>query len=669
MACAVPSPGDGAKAVEAAKGGPPGVLLGRGVCEEEMPLELRIYERLSEKLAELQASSCDRLERRLDEARDAILDALAPPGVRLVGESVSPISVQRTIRPRFLCRPSSPGPSSPGPGSPVGSAEPWGPSTGGDAPTPAGGDVCDVERERTAGPITTQQTGLRFITEDNTGEVDRERTVGQSTTQQTGGIKIVPEASYAEFDHLDFRTTTQQTEPSGTRAPQPTGPCAFCKRIVANPAFEAFFAVATIANAVVMGVQADYNARNMTENPDSTLNSMTLCFTILFIIELVCNLLCEGRGFFMRSERRAWNMLDLVLVLSSVPELVMLASTTVDSVLGGSNFGQLRLLRILRITRLIRIVRITKIVRFIRALHTLVHQIMSTLKSLVWGLLLLVILMYGFSIIFTQVATSLLTDAPKAMSDEDARNLLRFWASVPRSMFTLYESVTGGISWDEVITPLSHGGLVSTTLFVSYIAFTQLAVLNVLTGVFCQNAIESAQRDQDIVTQAMLADKKRYARQLRDLFNEIDEDDSGTLTIGEFEKHLHNPHVKAYFDALELDASDAYAFFKLMDADMGDSIDLNEFVEGCMRLRGHAKGIDLHLLGNEQRKFVRRYEEDMQRIEEFCLRNFGDRPFTSLRQRTRRPSCFNQGLSPPPSHGAAAGGECGGDKKLERCWV
>jgi len=202
-----------------------------------------------------------------------------------------------------------------------------------------------------------------------------------------------------------------------------------------------------------------------------------------------------------------------------------------------------------------------------------------------------------------------------------------------------------------------------------YIAFTQLAVLNVLTGVFCQNAIESAQRDQDIVTQAMLADKKRYAKQLRDLFHEIDEDGSGNVTIVEFERHLNDSCIKAYFDALELDASDAYAFFRLMDQDMGDTIDLNEFVEGCMRLRGVAKGIDLHLLSNEQRKFVRRYDEDMQMIEEAIAQLLGrDGPILPPRRRTfKLPTAL--GNTTMCQSGVEVGSECAEEKKLERCWV
>mmetsp|Transcript_88259 Transcript_88259/g.254688 ORF Transcript_88259/g.254688 Transcript_88259/m.254688 type:complete len:598 (+) Transcript_88259:74-1867(+) len=387
-----------------------------------------------------------------------------------------------------------------------------------------------------------------------------------------------------------------------------------CQRVTGSAMFEAFFACITILNAVLLGLQADHGARNVTEDVPIAYTCASVFFTVLFAFELGCNLWCQGRSFFTDAKNYGWNILDVILVASSLPEVVVLASDAVHSMLGRQSIGQIRLLRVLRVTRLIRIIRIARIVRFIRALRTLVYQVISTVKSLVWGLTLLVILMYGFGILFTQVATSLLADNQVDSDERLAINL--FWSSTPRSMLTLWESVSGGVSWHDVVTPLTQGGVVVILLFCSYIAFTQLAVLNVLTGVFCQTAIESAQRDQDIVTAARLADKERYTQQLMDLFGEIDTDCSGTITILELKRHMNSEKVKAYFAALELDATDAWAFFKLIDHDRGNTIDLKEFVEGCMRIRGYAKGIDLHLLSNDQRRFHKRNEERMRSIED-----------------------------------------------------
>jgi len=385
------------------------------------------------------------------------------------------------------------------------------------------------------------------------------------------------------------------------------------KRVVKHPMFEGFFASAIIANAILMGVQTDDFAANLTEGPAPEFEVATAGFTILFAVELLANLLCERRSFFTNPSTRAWNMLDFFLVATSTIELLL--TSTATGMQSGGGTSQLRLLRILRITRLVRIVRITRIVRFIRALRMLVHQIISTLRSLVWGLLLLTILMYGFSIFFTQMALDLIANQADVLSAQETEILGRYWGSVTVGMFTLFKSVTGGISWTEVVAPLAHGSG-GASLFIIYICITQLAVLNVLTGAFCHNAIESAQHDQDLATQSMLANKERYVHRLRQLFREFDKDGTGNITILDFLRHLKDEKVKAYFDALELDASDAWAMFKLMDSDMGNTIDVEEFVEGCMKLRGPAKSVDLHKLSKEHQRMAKRLTSRVRRMDE-----------------------------------------------------
>merc|ERR1712012_1185248 len=78
--------------------------------------------------------------------------------------------------------------------------------------------------------------------------------------------------------------------------------------------------------------------------------------------------------------------------------------------------------------------------------------------------------------------------------------------------------------------------------------------------------------------------------------HEADLDRSGMLSWLEFERHLENDQVKAYFQALELDVTQARALFKVLDVNGNDSVGLDEFVGGCMRLKNQAKSLDIKLL-------------------------------------------------------------------------
>merc|ERR1711953_1521249 len=121
---------------------------------------------------------------------------------------------------------------------------------------------------------------------------------------------------------------------------------------------------------------------------------------------------------------------------------------------------------------------------------------------------------------------------------------------------------------------------------VVYLSFTYFAVLNVVTGVFCSSAIETAQRNPEIIAHSLIDGEYQYMENLKKLFATIDEDDSGTINISEFEKLVSDEMTRAYFRALELDTSDAWTLFKLIDAGGGGKIDIDEFIGGCEALRG-----------------------------------------------------------------------------------
>eukprot|EP00434_Breviolum_minutum_P029441 symbB.v1.2.026033.t1/scaffold2572.1/size76036/3 len=67
---------------------------------------------------------------------------------------------------------------------------------------------------------------------------------------------------------------------------------------------------------------------------------------------------------------------------------------------------------------------------------------------------------------------------------------------------------------------------------------------------------------------------------------------SENLTYMEFEALFNEPHIKSFFQSLDVETSDAWTLFKLMDTSGNGDLDASEFVEGCMRLKGPARSID-----------------------------------------------------------------------------
>merc|ERR1712050_464086 len=105
----------------------------------------------------------------------------------------------------------------------------------------------------------------------------------------------------------------------------------------------------------------------------------------------------------------------------------------------------------------------------------------------------------------------------------------------------------GGVSWGVVCDALFSIDATSAALFFFYIAFTILAVLNIITGVFVDNAVETARTQRDFLVQKEMEIKEKFILDMRVLFREIDVDGSGTVTHDELQEYFTDPRVKSYF--------------------------------------------------------------------------------------------------------------------------
>merc|ERR1719281_986941 len=138
---------------------------------------------------------------------------------------------------------------------------------------------------------------------------------------------------------------------------------------------------------------------------------------------------------------------------------------------------------------------------------------------------------------------------------------------------TLFMSVCGGIDWESAWTPLYEMSPATSALYVVMIIFVTLVVLNVMTGIFCESAIDAAQSDKEHVISCQLKDAERYVLELRSLFRGWDSSGDGTITLEEFQAQLEDKRVLALLQSLDIEAADAKDFFKLLDRDGGGSVD------------------------------------------------------------------------------------------------
>lgn len=121
-----------------------------------------------------------------------------------------------------------------------------------------------------------------------------------------------------------------------------------------------------------------------------------------------------------------------------------------------------------------------------------------------------------------------------------------------------------------------------------------LAVLNIVTGVFVDKAVNMARAQRDYIIEQDREQKEQYAEQLKKVFLSLDVNGDRTLTLEEVESIFEKPQVGKYFEAIGFRAADCIRLHRLLDEDESGQVDLHEFVDGCLFLKGFARSIDVH---------------------------------------------------------------------------
>jgi hypothetical protein len=197
-----------------------------------------------------------------------------------------------------------------------------------------------------------------------------------------------------------------------------------------------------------------------------------------------------------------------------------------------------------------------------------------------------------------------------------ALKLEDFFGSLFLSMFFLFQSISGGESWGVLTEPLLRLHWWYGVFMALFQCFTLLALLNIVTGIFVEGAIEKAQTDKEAMIQMELEGEQGRLQQLTEVFKDIDEDESGYIDLDEFERLMNDQRVKAYFRTMGLHISTAYHLFRLLDLDNSGTVSTSEFLMGCLRLQGNAKSVDVATLMYENKRMMMKWVSFMEYVQE-----------------------------------------------------
>lgn len=478
----------------------------------------------------------------------------------------------------------------------------------------------------TSGPTRHQETtrGRKFRGDWSKGTA-ASRLPEVNNTYSINGITSQPiqvfRSSFVEFIRSNYSSVDRQETPCrrliasfvmfcawllDRKEPERNGCLA---RAVRSPYFALLSTVVILANAVVILYATDYEMQNLNQPTNPQIRSVDLALAGFYVVEVLLKLIVHKLFFFWNSEWR-WNLFDFSLVLFAIVENVL----AYDWMHGTQDTGvNLNFLRLFRLCKIVKILRIFRTLKFFSELRLMLDCMIGSLLNVIWCIVMLVFVMYVFALFVQQLLASHLIEDGGRESEEDVREIQRFFGSVGATLLTLFQACTSGVDWKDPFDVLRISGDVLPAAFLFYVAFVFISVWNIITSTFVEKALKLAQPDIDLLVMEQQLQDYQDTQMLAELFSDMlqtDEDGVPRVGMEEFRHLVENSDFRSYLQTRGIDIKNAETFFKMLVELHGEpTIDAITFANACVRMKGAATSIDLqtvmyttHLMNKDQRR-------------------------------------------------------------------
>lgn len=343
--------------------------------------------------------------------------------------------------------------------------------------------------------------------------------------------------------------------------------------------FEAFMGFVSISNLVVVAMAADkvafclasdgswqWGSSETCGSDPMLLRMVELSMLFLYTVELI------ALGYVCQAEFLAapWNILYFAIVVSNLVGEIAFAAEDV---------------RILRILRALRLLRIFKTLMAARELYLIITGFLSTMRTIFWASLLLMIFLSIISIITVEFVhpIAMAVHAAGGCADVDCS---RAFGTVMESNLTFFQIFILGDNWGAYAIPIIDAAPWTGLIFISTAMTIFMGFGNLIMAIIVESA--AAAREQDGEYQQILRKKERaHARlKLEQLCKSLDKDNSGTLSRTElFENATGNKRMVACLTAMDVDMSDIECTFECMDMDGSGDITYTEFIDALFKMK------------------------------------------------------------------------------------
>jgi voltage-gated sodium channel len=347
--------------------------------------------------------------------------------------------------------------------------------------------------------------------------------------------------------------------------------------VVDSPLFTGVASLVVVLHAVFLAIDTNYD---LGAGLGSASFAGDCIFTAIYMLELAMRV----KAYKHRYVSDPWNIMDMVLVGMSLADIIVVAAAlSADPAL--SVMASFRMMRLLRLARLVRLF------RFFKSLWLLVCGLAASMRTVLWAWLLIFLIIYIFGLCFVRIFAPYTCELSEA-SDEDLKDLDKYFGNVGRAMFSVFQVITLE-DWTALAQNASVYEPWTRILFFTILGTCTWGVMHVITAVFVESSLEaSSVRSTDLAKKA----KEEYHQSckcLSELFWNIDKSNDGSISKQEYMRALCEPGVREKLNAVGIDRNAASELFDILDIKGTKRLNDAEFVEGILRSCGPAQNKDL----------------------------------------------------------------------------
>lgn len=243
-------------------------------------------------------------------------------------------------------------------------------------------------------------------------------------------------------------------------------------------------------------------------------------------------------------------------------------------------------------------------------------------RTLAWSFLLCFVIMTIWAMLLVEVVHPIIEGMPDTFAS--CAFCRESTGSVMSANLLLFKTVIAGDGWGDVAVPIIEHSPWTALIFVGSLLTLVFGVLNIIIAVVVDTFAEARLKDVENLAEEMEHDLEMNREELQELFQRIDKDGSGQLSLEELITGARrDPVLQSRLRVMDIDENDMKQLFSMIDVDKSGTIEASEFIGPLSRWVHDSKTAPRFIKYNMLQTM--QLQEDLYNLSQHCFRDLSQR--------------------------------------------